>query len=161
MMDCRTARERIEDRADGLLPPAASKELDAHLAACAACAAERARTDAVGSWLRSYAAAQGASAAPQLDAMWTRVRAGIGEKKAGRARGSWVRDWFWLPAALALVVLALLFYPTGAKRSPFNPSTFSVSFEDVESDTADVALVDKGEDLPRVIWIIEDAKSQT
>ncbi|MBP2675525.1 MAG: hypothetical protein H6Q84_2365, partial [Deltaproteobacteria bacterium] len=33
------------------------------------------------------------------------------------------------------------------------------SVEDVESDDATVALVDKGEDLPRVIWIIEDAKS--
>jgi hypothetical protein len=29
----------------------------------------------------------------------------------------------------------------------------------VESDTATVALVDKGEDLPRVIWIIEDGKT--
>jgi len=29
--------------------------------------------------------------------------------------------------------------------------------EDVESEVATVALVDKGEDLPRVIWIIEDA----
>jgi anti-sigma factor RsiW len=159
-MDCKTARQGIEDLADGTLPPEAGPELDAHLASCAACAAERARTDAVGPWIRSYAAAQEASAAPQLDAMWTRVRAGIGEKKAER-RASWVRDWFWLPAALALVVLALLFYPTGADRSPFNPRTFSVSFEDVESDTADVALVNKGEDLPRVIWIIEDAKSQT
>jgi len=27
----------------------------------------------------------------------------------------------------------------------------------VESEVATVALVDKGEDLPRVIWIIEDA----
>jgi len=160
-MDCKTARQGIEERADGTLSPAAFPELDAHLASCAACAAESARTDAVGPLLRSWAAAQGDSAAPQLDAMWTRVRAGIGEKKAESARASWVREWFWLPAALALVVLALLFYPTGADRSPFNPSTFSVSFEDVESDTADVALVNKGEDLPRVIWIIEDAKSQT
>jgi hypothetical protein len=29
----------------------------------------------------------------------------------------------------------------------------------VESEVATVALVDKGEDLPRVIWIIEDAKT--
>ena len=42
-------------------------------------------------------------------------------------------------------------------RSPFHPTSFDVSVEDVESDVATVALVDKGEDLPRVIWIIEDA----
>jgi hypothetical protein len=29
----------------------------------------------------------------------------------------------------------------------------------VESDTATVALVDKGEDLPTVIWIIDDART--
>ncbi|MBP2678356.1 MAG: hypothetical protein H6Q82_1421, partial [Deltaproteobacteria bacterium] len=34
-----------------------------------------------------------------------------------------------------------------------------VAVEDVESDVATVALVDKGEDLPRVIWIIEDGKT--
>jgi anti-sigma factor RsiW len=159
-MDCETARKRIEEKADGLLPPAAGEGLDAHLASCAACAAERARAEAVGPLLRSLASAQAGAAGPQLDAMWTRVRAGIGERKAA-ARASWVKEWFWLPAALALVVFAILLYPTGADRSPFNPRTFNVSFEDVESDTADVALVNKGDDLPRVIWIIEDAKSQT
>jgi anti-sigma factor RsiW len=157
-MDCTTARRRIEERADGLLPAAAGPELDAHVASCPACAADRARTDAVGPLLRSWAAAQAGSKAPQLDAMWTRVRAGIGEREGAR-RASWFKEWFWLPAALALAVSALLLYPTGADRSPFNPRHFNVSFEDVESDTADVALVDKGDDLPRVIWIIEDAKS--
>ena len=96
---------------------------------------------------------------PALDAMWTRVRAGIAERgaRAGAPSGAW--RWAWIPAAVALAVFALLFYPAGMDRSPFNPSTFDVSVEDVESDVATVALVDKGEDLPRVIWIIEDAKS--
>jgi predicted anti-sigma-YlaC factor YlaD len=159
-MDCTTARTRIEERADGVLPPNAAAGLEEHLASCAACAAENARAQAVGPLLRAHTAAQARSAQPQLDAMWTRVSAGIAEQRA-RRRASWLQEWFWLPAALALVVWALLIYPTGAERPPFNPSHFSVSFEDVESDTADVALVDKGEDLPRVIWIIEDGKSQT
>ena len=64
-----------------------------------------------------------------------------------------------LAAALALAVAALLIYPTGTERSPFNPRSFDVAVEDVESDAATVALVDKGEDLPRVIWIIEDGKT--
>ncbi len=148
----------IDDRADGLLPPGAESALGAHLSACAACAAEAARTAAVGRLLRAHAAARTASAAPALDAMWTRVRAGIEERKA-EPRAAWPRRWLWLPAALALVVFALLFYPAGGERSPFDPRSFDVSVEDVESDTATVALVDKGEDLPRVIWIIEDGKS--
>ncbi|MGE5247569.1 MAG: zf-HC2 domain-containing protein [Verrucomicrobiota bacterium] len=159
-MDCKTARERIEERVDGLLAPSAASELEAHLASCPGCAADSARASAVGPLLRSDAVARARAAEPRLDAMWTRVRAGISEGKAP-SRASWVRDWFWLPAAVALVLLALLIYPTGSDRPPFNPRHFNVSFEDVESDTAGVALVDKGEDLPRVIWIIEDAKSQT
>lgn len=157
-MDCGSARKRIEERADGLLPPGVESELDAHLSACAECRADRARTDAVGRLLRSSAAAGAVSAESGLDAMWTRVRAGIAEAKpAPRLFPRWA--WGFLPAAAALVVFALLFYPTGLDRSPFNPRTFDVSVEDVESDTATVALVDKGEDLPRVIWIIEDGKS--
>ena len=157
-MDCGNARKLIEARADGLLPPGAGEGLDAHLASCAACAADRARTDAVGPLLRSRAAAQAVSADRRLDAMWTRVRAGIAEgREAPPPFRPW--KWAWVPAAAALVVSALLFYPTKLDRSPFNPRTFDVSVEEVESDTATVALVDKGEDLPRVIWIIEDAKS--
>jgi hypothetical protein len=91
--------------------------------------------------------------------MWTRVRAGIEERREAPRRRAWIPQWAWLPAALALAVLALLFYPTGTERQPFAPRSFEVAVEDVESDVATVALVDKGEDLPRVIWIIEDAKS--
>jgi len=157
-MDCGTARKLIETRADGMLPTVAGEELDAHLSSCGACSAERARTEAVGRLLRYRAAAQSASAEPGLDAMWTRVRAGIGEGKPSRkAFRLW--KWAWIPAAAALVVSAILFYPTRLDRQPYNPSTFDVSIEAVESDTATVALVDKGEELPRVIWIIENAKS--
>jgi predicted anti-sigma-YlaC factor YlaD len=159
-MDCKTARRRIEERIDATVPPSADAELEEHLASCAECAADRARAEGVGPLLRAYAAAQARSAAPRLDVLWTRVQAGIAEQ-GGRARASWIRRWFWLPAALALVVFGLLFYPTGADRSPFNPRHFNVSIEDVESDTAAVALVDKGEDLPRVIWIMEDANPRT
>ncbi|HSE14255.1 MAG TPA: hypothetical protein VLB08_01560, partial [Candidatus Deferrimicrobium sp.] len=70
-----------------------------------------------------------------------------------------IARWAWIPAAVALAVLALLFYPAGTDRSPYHPGTFDVSVEDVESDVATVALVERGEDLPTVIWIIEDAKT--
>jgi anti-sigma factor RsiW len=158
-MECKAARRRIVEKVDGLLPPEAQGDLSAHLAACAACAAEERAASAVGPVLRAWTGARAAENAPRLDAMWTRVRAGIEEQREAPGRRAWIQRWVWLPAALALAVLALLFYPTGTERQPFDPRSFDVAVEDVESDAATVALVDKGEDLPRVIWIIEDAKS--
>ena len=158
-MDCGTALKRIIAKADGLLPRAEEAELAGHLAGCPACAAEDAAISATGPALRALTGIRATEKAPALDAMWTRVRAGIRESRETRPRSSWIARWAWIPAAVALAVSALLFYPSGTDRSPFHPTSFDVSVEDVESDVATVALVDKGEDLPRVIWIIEDAKT--
>ena len=156
-MDCRTALEKIETKGDGLLPREEAAELAGHLTGCPACASEDAAISATGPALRALTGIRAMEKAPALDAMWTRVRAGVEEGREARLRPSWIARWAWIPAAVALAVLALLFYPAGTDRSPFHPSTFDVAVEDVESDVATVALVDKGEDLPRVIWIIEDA----
>jgi len=158
-MDCGAARTDIEAKADGLLSREAEGELAGHLAGCPACAAEDAAISATGPALRALTGIRAMEKGPALDAMWTRVRAGIGESRETRRRSSWIARWVWIPAALALAVSAILFYPAGTDRSPFHPSTFDVAVEDVESDVATVALVDKGEDLPRVIWIIEDAQT--
>jgi anti-sigma factor RsiW len=158
-MDCRAALMSIEAKADGLLPRAAAAELAGHLAGCPACSAEDAATSPTGPVLRALTGIRAMEKAPALDAMWTRVRAGIEESGETRRRSSWIARWAWIPAAGALAVSAFLFYPAGTDRSPFHPSSFDVAVEDVESDVATVALVDKGEDLPRVIWIIEDAKT--
>ena len=156
-MDCRTALEKIASKADGLLPREAEAELSGHLAGCPACAAEDAAISATGAVMRALTGIRARREAPALDAMWTRVRAGIEESRETRLRSPWIARWAWIPVAVALAVSALLFYPSGTDRSPFHPSSFDVAVEDVESDGATVALVDKGEDLPRVIWIIEDA----
>lgn len=158
-MDCRTALVNIEKKADGLIPREAEAELAGHLGGCPACAAEDAAMSATGAMLRAWTGMRAAEKAPALDAMWTRVRAGIGERRESRRRSSWIARWAWVPAAVALTVMAILFYPAGTDRSPFHPTTFDVVVEDVESDVATVALVDKGEDLPRVIWIIENGKT--
>jgi len=158
-MNCGAALGKIEAKADGLLPREAEAELAGHLAGCPACSAEDAAISATGPALRALAGIRAMEKAPALDAMWTRVRAGIEESREARRRSSWIARWAWIPSAVAIAVLALLFYPARMDRSPFHPSTFDVSVEDVESDSATVALVDKGEDLPRVIWIIEDAKT--
>ena len=158
-MDCRAALTSIEAKADGLLPREAAAELAGHLAGCPACSAEDAALSATGPVLRALTGIRAMEKAPALDAMWTRVRAGIEESRETRRRSSWIARWAWIPAAVALAVFALLFYPSGTDRAPFHPSSFDVAVEDVESDVATVALVDKGEDLPRVIWIIEDART--
>jgi anti-sigma factor RsiW len=156
-MECRAVLMNIGAKADGLLPREAEAELAGHLAGCPACAAEDAAISATGPVLRALTGIRAMEKAPALDAMWTRVRAGIEESREARRRPSWIARRAWIPAAFALAVLAFLFYPSGTDRSPFHPSTFDVAVEDVESEVATVALVDKGEDLPRVIWIIEDA----
>jgi anti-sigma factor RsiW len=156
-MDCRAALMNIGTKADGLLPREAEAELADHLAGCPACAAEDAAISATGPALRALTGIRAREKAPALDAMWTRVRAGIEESREVRRRSSRIGRWAWVPAVAALAVVAFLFYPAGTDRSPFHPSTFDVAVEDVESEVATVALVDKGEDLPRVIWIIEDA----
>lgn len=158
-MDCKEARAILEEAIDGRLPPGRAAELEAHLAGCAPCAAETESLRRVGAMLRLWAEARGAGMASQLDAMATRVRARIEEREREAAGHGWLRRWFWLPAAAVLAVLTLLFYPSDVSRAPFHPRSFEVSVESLESDIATVALVDKGEDLPRVIWIIENGKT--
>ncbi|MCL2102621.1 MAG: zf-HC2 domain-containing protein [Syntrophorhabdaceae bacterium] len=160
-IDCKTAKTLIEKRVDGLLPSGSEAELNAHLSSCRECAVERSREAAVGRLLKSHIDSRVASAQGGLDMMWTRVRAGIEEGKP--AEGILSR-WMWAPfpaGALAITVFALLlyFYPTGLDRSPFNPRTFDVYVEEMESEIASVMQLDMGEGLPRVIWITEDAES--
>jgi len=158
-MDCRRAKTLIEKRADGLLPPGAEAELDAHLSSCRECAVDQSCAIAMRQLLRSHIDIRTASAQSGLDVMLTRVRAGIEEKKTvGGVFGR--RIWATLPVGvLTIMLLAFLFYPAGPDRSPFNPKTFEVSVEDMESDTAVVTQLNMGEGLPQVIWITEDADS--
>ena len=157
-MECRETRQRIQDVIDGRLPPGEAEEVRRHLRACAPCAAEEADLARVGDLLRLWSAARVGEREPQLSALWTRVRAGI-EQQGSPWYATLLRRWFFVPAAAALAVLILLFYPSDGTRAPFHPKSFDVTVESLESDTATVALVDKGEELPRVIWVIEHGKT--
>jgi anti-sigma factor RsiW len=149
----------LQDEIDGRLLPPEAAEVRRHVESCGSCAAELAAYRRVGEMLRLWTALRAGEKAPQLDALWTRVHAGIEERSPRKGPAAWIRRWFWLPAGAALVVLVLLFYPSDVSRAPFHPTSFEVAVEDLESDTATVALVDKGEDLPRVIWVIENDKT--
>lgn len=158
-MDCRKALELIEALIDGRLPPREASEVRDHIGSCPSCAAEEESLRRVGALLRLWTSARVAERSAGLSAMWTRVAAGIEEQRGERRLAAIARKWFWVPAAAALAVLILLVYSSDGTRLPFRPKSFDVSVEDLESDTATVALVDKGKDLPRVIWIIEDGKT--
>lgn len=158
-MDCRDTRKCLEGAIDGRLSAADGDAVRAHLAACPDCAREEAGLRRAGEALRLFAAAKALEKGPQLDVLWTRVRAGIEEQREAQRSRARLRKWAWLPATVFLAVFALLFYPARVDRAPFHPSSFEVSVEDLESDAATVALVDRGEEFPRVIWIVEDGKS--
>lgn len=158
-MDCVKVLQVLQEEIDGMLPPREAAEVRLHLESCESCAAEAASYGRVGELLRLWTASRSAEMSPRLDVLWTRVQAGIEEKKSRGMGASWARKWIWLPAAAALAVLILLFYPSGVSRAPFHPRSFDVAVEELDSDTATVALVDRGEDLPRVIWIMENDKT--
>lgn len=158
-MECKAVRKILEDAIDGRLSAADGDAVRRHLVSCPGCASEDAGIRRVGAELRRLAAAKALEKSPELDAMWTRVRAGIAERRGTRSTWRIVWRWAWFPAAALLAVLALLFYPSVVSRAPFHPSSFDVSVENVESDAGTVAVLDRGEDFPRVIWIIEDEKT--
>jgi anti-sigma factor RsiW len=158
-MDCKTVIRMLQEEIDGRLPPSEAAEVRRHVDSCATCAAEADAFRKVGEMLRLLAASRAAEKAPQLDALWTRVSAGIEERKRRKGPAAWVSRWLWIPATAAVAVIALLFYPSNVSRAPYHPTSFDVAVEDLESDAATVAFVDKGDDLPRVIWIIENDKT--
>jgi anti-sigma factor RsiW len=158
-MDCKKVCLMLQDEIDGRLPPSEAAEILRHLESCRYCAEEAVSYRRVGELVRLWTASGAVEKAAQLDAMWTRVRAGIDERKQREEPASWFRRWLWVPAGAVLAVLVLLFYPSDVSRAPFHPTSFDVAVEDIESDAATVALVNKGDDLPRVIWIIENDKT--
>jgi anti-sigma factor RsiW len=159
-MDCKRDVGLLHDWIDGRLSGAEADAVAAHVASCPRCADSVAAFRATGDLLRAWADAGARSRSPQLDAMWTRVRAGIAEKEAEqRSRIRW-RHMFWIPVAAALAVFALLVYPSGVGRGPIAPGDFRVAVESLDSETSTVARLDRGEQYPQVIWISDDNDSQ-
>src|SRR4030065_2134081 len=132
-MECREARQKIQDLIDGRLPPGGAAEMRDHLEACGPCAAEEAELAQVGGLLRLWSAARVGEKEAQLSAMWTRVRAGIEERKEPWY-APFLRRWFLLPAAAGRAVLALLFVPFRGCGALFHPKRFDVTAESLESE---------------------------
>lgn len=100
------ADDRLVPYLRGELPPAEAREVQAHMAACAACRA------ALGE-LERLAAELARPAAPPIH--WGAYRAELREKLAGRrrrARPGFLRRWAWppVPVALAAGLVGVLLY---------------------------------------------------
>ncbi|OGL16847.1 MAG: hypothetical protein A3K12_03840 [Candidatus Rokubacteria bacterium RIFCSPLOWO2_12_FULL_71_19] len=110
------ADERLIPYLRGELAPAEAREVQAHLAGCAACRDTLAE-------LERLAADLARPAAPPIH--WGAYRAELREKLAGRgrARPGVLRRWAWppVPVALAAGLVAMLLYvglPGGNGRGP-------------------------------------------
>lgn len=155
-MRCGLDEKRLHAWIDGRLDPTEAEAVRAHVAGCPACADSAAAFRAAGDLLRAWSDARVRERSPQLDVLWTRVRARIEERQAEPDRRFRLRYWFWLSAAAALAVFVLLVYPSVVGRGPIAPGDFRVAVESLDSETSTVALLDRGEEFPRVIWISDD-----
>jgi anti-sigma factor RsiW len=159
-MDCKKDDKLLHEWIDNRLTGPEAERVRAHVAGCPRCVDTVEAYRASGDLLRAWAAGGARERSPQLDAMWTRVRAGIAEKQeAKRTTRRW-RHWLWLPAAAALAVFTLMVYPSVVGRGPISPGDFRVEVETLDSETSTVALLDRGADFPQVIWISDDDDNQ-
>jgi anti-sigma factor RsiW len=157
---CAFGDGRLHDWIDGRLSSAEADAVREHVALCPHCADSAAAFRAAGDLLRAWSAETVRKGDPRLDAMWTRVRAGIAEKEAAKRNRLRWRHLFWVPAAAALAVFALLVYPSVVGRGPITPGDFRVAVERIDSETSTVALLDRGDEFPQVIWISDEDESQ-
>jgi hypothetical protein len=139
-MKCQLLDERLDDYVDGNLDEAATREVEQHLAACAACRAAEQTTRR----LLAHAAALPRSVAPPSD-LWP----GIERQVARRGLGAllvWRQPWLLASAAAVVVaVLAGVVWhgaPEGV-RAVAIPTATGPSFEPVSATPmADPALAD-------------------
>jgi len=100
-MTCNELDERLDDFADGVLSPADAREVEAHLASCAACREAERRTRR----LLAHAAALPRSAAPPRD-LWPGIERTIARERRFSGLFAWGRPM--MLAAAATVVLGVL-----------------------------------------------------
>lgn len=122
-MNCETARERLLDRAYGELAPGEVREVEAHLAGCAACRAEAARIEETRGLYRRL----GEEPAPGGEGiLLAAARQAAGEARPGRPRLlAWPR--VAIGVALALVVGGVSVTILSARRERPSEETYAAA----------------------------------
>ena len=117
-MTCQEFDERLDDFVDGLLPPAAASEVEAHLRSCAACREKERRLRQV----LAHAASLPRSVAPPRD-LWPEIA-----RRVERERAWWWRSAGWGPVALAAAatVLVALVAALWSGRAPARVRTVAI-----------------------------------
>ncbi len=150
-MKCREAREKFELLKTGELPPEERENVESHVKACQECQGFLGDSERIGALLRRFVEEE-ISGLPE-EVVVGRVRAAVRES-GGRRRFSGLVKWLLPILVGAVALVAVLFYPSFETRKT-REFSYRVSVERVEAVNAAVVLVERGEDIPKVIWIIE------
>jgi len=127
-MDCEHIREQLSAWLDGELDAETARSVEAHLAACATCRAERDALHAVHAGLRDAFRGESARAQAIADKVLERRTTGQPPLVAGRGGGPASRLFGYLAAAAAGFLLAVaLFVPARQVRPPANVVQDAVS----------------------------------
>ncbi len=173
MMECGKIREKIDLLVDGYLLSGEVGAVLEHMDTCRDCRGYRDDIEKMGKGIRSYIGEE-VEAIPE-NLILHRVEASIAELEEEKRRGWFIRYRnILIPSLVGVVALVLiLFYPSSkapykapqvAERNDRTPGEFTkgpgklrfaATVESLEAEGADVVLVDRGTDDPKVIWIIE------
>ncbi len=167
-MACQEMRKKIELKRDGALDPVEGPIVSGHLEECSPCREYQRVTAQLGEKIREYISYE-VGALPE-NAILSRVEASLGEVERGS--GGWVsRYWKVLVPALAgaIALSLILFYPSSKEQKIAEKAdvihreyarrdgrlNFAATVESLEARDAEVVLVDRGVENPKVIWIID------
>jgi len=168
-MECGKIREKIDLLIDGYLPVEEEGKVRDHMDKCGDCRRYRDDIEEMGNGIRDYIGKEVKALPDNL--ILHRIEASLNELEEGKRRGWFIRYRnILIPALVGVVALTLiLFYPSSnvpevAKKNDRNPGEFTkgagklrfaATVESLEAEDAEVVLVDRGSNDPKVIWIIE------
>lgn len=150
-MNCREVRERFELVEMGGAGHGEAEEVRRHLASCRECSAYVEDVKRTGELLRQFVSEE-VEKVPE-NAVLSRVEASIREEREKKIFPRFLTRL--APVIVGLLALAAVMFYSSIEEKPSRVASFDVTVESVEAVNATVVLVNKGEDSPKVIWIIE------
>jgi len=158
--ECDLIQERLGAWLDGELPPSQIAEVRDHVAACSACAAEKARLERLDAVLKRALESKAADAA--FAPFWAGVRERIAREKSWSSRGAeWARGLFGFPRlAWAVSAAAVIFAVVFSYGRFFPASSNQASVESIDGHGFNVALLHEAKTKTTVIWLFENQEAE-